>query len=243
MSEWMTPEIPDETFRAMVRDIFVECQDLLFRKGEEYSSSRDRLLNFRRIAQQQDCSPLLIWSVYATKHWDAIQTFIRKNGQNHHGEAIGGRINDLINYLLLLRAFTGVEPSPQERRVPRHLPNFWYCATPYSVYPTGCGDAVRHATKLAALMLELRIPSFFPVIQGHYSNLVGLVPPSHEDWFNLNRPFMEAAHGLIVFKLPSWELSLGIKQEIEFFQSLSKPVLSVACPTSVSALGALLASS
>jgi len=69
-------------------------------KGREYANSSDRLDNFKRIAKQTGTTPEIVAMVYATKHWDSINWAIK----NKNYKDIDGRIADVINYLLLLRA-------------------------------------------------------------------------------------------------------------------------------------------
>jgi hypothetical protein len=48
-----------------------------------------------------------VWAVYAGKHWDAIQQFIKdqRNGKERERlEPIEGRVDDLLVYLLLFKA-------------------------------------------------------------------------------------------------------------------------------------------
>jgi hypothetical protein len=72
-------------------------------KGQEYiRHEADQVANFKRIAAGLGVSPLLVWAVYAHKHWDAIISFL--NTGTEGSEPITGRLDDLINYLHLLEA-------------------------------------------------------------------------------------------------------------------------------------------
>jgi len=90
------------------RDNFIKLQDSIFDevrrlnrvKGHDYAGDNDALANFKRNAKGLGVTPELIWGVYAGKHWDAIQTFVREG--DVHSEPIESRIHDLINYLTLL---------------------------------------------------------------------------------------------------------------------------------------------
>lgn len=49
----------------------------------------------------------LVWRIYAAKHWDAVGQWIKDINQGKKRqrlESIGGRIDDLIVYLVLLKA-------------------------------------------------------------------------------------------------------------------------------------------
>ena len=57
--------------------------------------------NFDRLASELGISPEQVLWVYAMKHKDGIASYI--NGHRSQRESVGGRINDLIVYLFLLR--------------------------------------------------------------------------------------------------------------------------------------------
>jgi len=74
---------------------------LLKTKGADYTRhSADRLANFKRNAEAVGVDPLIVWAIYAGKHWDAVMAFI-KSGKTE-SEPIEGRLDDLHNYLYLL---------------------------------------------------------------------------------------------------------------------------------------------
>lgn len=76
-------------------------------KGGEYAGDSDRLANFRRNGAALGLPMETIWAVYAAKHWDAIQQWIvdqRLGTTRERLEPISGRIDDLLVYLLLLKA-------------------------------------------------------------------------------------------------------------------------------------------
>lgn len=87
-------------------------------KGGEYAGDIDRLANFRRNGAAQELPMETIWSVYAAKHWDAIQQYIKdqRNGKvRERMEPISGRIDDLIVYCILLKAM--VEESERSQKI------------------------------------------------------------------------------------------------------------------------------
>lgn len=75
-------------------------RDIALTKGADYSSGSDRLSNFKENAFQLGLSPVQVWGVYASKHWNAISAYVRK-GQVE-SEPIESRIHDEILYLFLL---------------------------------------------------------------------------------------------------------------------------------------------
>lgn len=75
-------------------------------KGGEYSGDDDRLLNFRRGGRNFAVPAELIMMVYAGKHWDALMQYTQDvvHGTSRERlEGIEGRIDDLINYLILFK--------------------------------------------------------------------------------------------------------------------------------------------
>lgn len=86
---------------------FAEMKKLAELKGGEYSGDTDRLLNFRRNGASLGLPMETVWAVYAGKHWDAIQQFIkdqREGKERVRLEGIEGRVDDLLVYLLLFKA-------------------------------------------------------------------------------------------------------------------------------------------
>lgn len=100
------------------------CDLLLATKGRDYTQGASdnadydigRLKNFYRNAERLGLRPMQVLAVYLNKHLDAIETFF-KSGQLE-SEPIEGRIQDAINYLLLLYKMVKVEArSKPERRI------------------------------------------------------------------------------------------------------------------------------
>ena len=94
-------------------------------KGEEYKRSDDnQFANFERGAKDFGVTREVVLSIYLSKHYDAIKTYI-KDGmagtRRHYSEPITGRIDDAILYLLLLRGMLDqrpmelVEPAQAEK--------------------------------------------------------------------------------------------------------------------------------
>lgn len=96
-----------ELWEALLSETEETIRGLAKSKGGEYSGDEDRLLNFRRNAQDTGASKELIWRIYAAKHWDAIGQYIRDLGQGkkrQRTEPLSGRCDDLIVYLILFKA-------------------------------------------------------------------------------------------------------------------------------------------
>ena len=93
-------------FNDLVRETIDELEKLLIVKGGEYAGSEDRLANFKRGAQLTGATSLQVAFIYASKHYDAISTYVRKDAAGHQqvlSEPIAGRLHDLINYCILMK--------------------------------------------------------------------------------------------------------------------------------------------
>jgi len=139
----------------------------------------------------------------------------------------------------------------------RDLPEgeFWYIASPYSKYPgTGIvGKILSHmvrvhvyprlarrvllwlafieASKVSCELVRKRIPVYCPIAHTHPLAIFGKADPlDHKVWLPADLPMMKSAHGLIVVKMPGWDESYGIAQEVDEFVVAGKPVLYLGWP-------------
>lgn len=96
-----------ERYQEIVNQTVEQINELSEKKGGEYAGDVDRLANFRRNANNLDLTMEDIWSVYAGKHWDAIQQYVkdvRSGKKRERLESISGRADDMIVYLILFKA-------------------------------------------------------------------------------------------------------------------------------------------
>lgn len=101
-----------ERFNTLVESTMRDTLQLLVVKGGEYAGSEDRLANFKRGAALTGATPLQVAFIYAAKHYDAIATFVRDNAAGAYrerSEPISGRLDDLINYCILMKALIAEE--------------------------------------------------------------------------------------------------------------------------------------
>lgn len=101
---------PRKKFLDIIDKTFNRIRELNLTKGLEYTGDRqdDALANFRSNGKDVGIAPEVCLRVYAGKHWNSISQYIRdiQNGNERvYSESIEGRIDDLILYLLLLKAF------------------------------------------------------------------------------------------------------------------------------------------
>lgn len=119
MAEWL---YGGKTWRQILDETSKSIAKLCKTKGDEYKASDDdQLANFRRRAARfKDMPPELVWAIYAGKHWDAIETYIddlQTGFQRQRSEPIEGRIDDLIVYLILLKAMCAERPVATQTAV------------------------------------------------------------------------------------------------------------------------------
>lgn len=111
-----------EDLDAILVETMRACEELLIVKGGEYAGSSDRLGNFKRGADRVGIHPMQILWIYAAKHIDSIETFIRDQAtgtDRPRSEPIDGRLDDLINYCLLLKALIRESQNANSSPVPR----------------------------------------------------------------------------------------------------------------------------
>lgn len=102
---------------------------------------------------------------------------------------------------------------------------FWYLASPYSKYPDGIEVAFKEVSKGAAWLISKGIYVYCPIAHTHPIAIHGgMNPLDHEIWLPADRPFMNTASGLLVYKMPTWQDSYGVSVEIKVFEEQEKPV-------------------
>lgn len=108
---------------------------------------------------------------------------------------------------------------------------FWYMATPYSLYNEGLDQAYRDACVAAGEMIACGVNLFSPIAHSHPISVFGdLTQTDHTLWMRVDYPMMRAAMGLIIVEMPGWKDSIGVQEEIGFFEKQEKPVKSVKWP-------------
>ncbi len=106
-----------QQFEILFDETIQSIRHLLVVKGGEYAGSEDRLANFKRGAELTGATPLQVAFIYASKHYDALATYTRDQaiGQSRpRSESISGRLDDLINYCILMKAIIqeeGMQPK------------------------------------------------------------------------------------------------------------------------------------
>ena len=96
--------------------LFFNCKKMRDTKGKEYAHSLDRFANFNRLAEGLDLTPQRIAWIYAKKHIDSIESFIRDN-KTYSTEPIYGRFVDAIVYFSLI---AGIIDQQALSKVPKN---------------------------------------------------------------------------------------------------------------------------
>jgi Domain of unknown function (DUF1937) len=103
---------------------------------------------------------------------------------------------------------------------------FIYVATPYTRAPGGLDAAFNAACEATGALIKQRIPAFSPIAHCHpIAIAAGIDPTDHKIWLPADAPLMAAAAALLVVKLPGWDESYGVQQEVKVFTAAHKPVL------------------
>ncbi len=88
----------------LMDSIFSKAKEIAKAKGVDYTKNNiDALFNFKEGGREMDIDPKKVAYIFMKKHWAAIVSYIKTNGQSE-SEPISERIKDLINYLVLLQA-------------------------------------------------------------------------------------------------------------------------------------------
>jgi hypothetical protein len=103
---------------------------------------------------------------------------------------------------------------------------YWYLGSPYSKYPDGLEAAFREICRIAGWCIENGVNVYSPIAHTHPIAIhSGMDPLSHEIWLPADRPLMDGAHGLIIVEMETWEISYGLKHEMDVFRKAGKPVV------------------
>lgn len=89
-------------FNKIWDKVIAECTEINRTKGNDYAGDSDALRNFKEVAARTGMTPLQCWGVYWAKHVMAVETRVQNGAVE--SEPIESRINDIIVYMILLRA-------------------------------------------------------------------------------------------------------------------------------------------
>lgn len=113
----------------------------------------------------------------------------------------------------------------------KNTDGYWYLATPYSKFPGGIELAFKNACIAAAKLIKEGVKVYCPIAHTHPIAIHGGIDPlDHNIWMPVDKPLMEAAVGLLICKMPTWEESIGIAEEIKHFKENGKPIYEMNWP-------------
>lgn len=100
-----------------------------------------------------------------------------------------------------------------------------YVAAPYS-HETVAVRQYRFecVTAFAAGLIVSGQVVFSPISHTHYMQVGKSVPGNWDFWRKQSVPFLRLASRLVVLKLPGWEQSEGVAEEVKIAQALSIPI-------------------
>lgn len=121
----MSKTFPNAFLDNLMKNTLYKALELRQKKGAEYAGNQadDALANFRRNSLDAGVSMETCWRIYAGKHWDAISQYVRDanvgNFSRDRMEPIEGRVDDLIVYLILLKAMIIERRDEREDNLPQ----------------------------------------------------------------------------------------------------------------------------
>lgn len=105
------------------------------------------------------------------------------------------------------------------------MEGFWYLGSPYSKYPDGTAMAHKIVCEEAARLILAGVSIYSPIACSHPIALYADMPLGYEFWEALDKPFIEAAKGMIILTMESWERSHGLLYEEGEFRAAGKPIV------------------
>ena len=116
-----------EQFDEVVKQTVEQITKLLRTKGEEYSKGDDLLSHFKDVGKALGLSPLQVAMVFASKHYVTLEKYVFHSAAGFNqifSEPIEGRLDDLINYCILMKALIVEAADAVEASTPREEPKF-----------------------------------------------------------------------------------------------------------------------
>jgi hypothetical protein len=100
-----------------------------------------------------------------------------------------------------------------------------YVATPYSKHPEGHRSAWIDACRAAGQLIASGIPALSPIAHSHpVAMKSGIDPTDHELWMKADAPLLWRSACVLVVKMPSWEISRGVAEEVSMANDHDIPV-------------------
>lgn len=86
------------------------------------------------------------------------------------------------------------------------------------------------AKRVGEIMNQGTLGVFSPIVHCHLpANLVGM-PKDYNFYKDNDRHMITKSDAVVVLKMPLWDESEGITDEVKFAKSLNKPIIYLECP-------------
>jgi hypothetical protein len=104
--------------------------------------------------------------------------------------------------------------------------SYLYLASPYT-HPDPAVRQWRYEAvrDFAAFLCRKRQWIFCPIMHSHDMTINHQMPYEFEFWDDWNKSLIYPSGGVIVFQIDGWDISRGIKSEIEYAVQLGKPLM------------------
>ena len=102
-----------------------------------------------------------------------------------------------------------------------------YLATPYNGYLGTRAEAYHLACLKAAELMEEGYTVFSPIAHSHSIEIESGMSKSGEFWLRQDFAILAYCDELWVYKLPGWDTSYGVAEEIKFAKAYDIPVKEI----------------
>jgi len=100
-----------------------------------------------------------------------------------------------------------------------------YLASPYKKFPKGAEQAFIDVCAIAGHLIQSGMAVYSPIAHNHPIAIhAGMKLHDYEIWIPLDKMMLDRCDVLIVAHMPSWEISEGIKIEIDYFIETGKSI-------------------
>ena len=107
----------------------------------------------------------------------------------------------------------------------------FYLASPYTKYGQGTEAAFEEACKAAGELMQRGMFVFSPIAHSHPIAVHAKIDKTDRSfWMPLSLAILFECDQLLVLKMPGWQESVGIIQEIRYAEKLGKPISYLTWP-------------
>ena len=107
----------------------------------------------------------------------------------------------------------------------------YYLATPYSRYYRGNEEAFVEACKASAELIRRGMHIYSPIAHSHPIAEHGKIDNlDYKIWLSLSLVMLKQCDSLIVLKMPGWDESHGVSEEIKHAEKWAKPIIYMNWP-------------